>query len=603
MTLICVPITVHSILEDAAALTDAHEAKKRGADLVEWRVDSIFEGFDDQTRGEQVIACLKHLVDQSPLPCIVTCRTGGTSGEGGDYEGTENDRIELLRRLLMDSGKSGGVGNPPRYIDIEWSSFSRSKTVSQPIKEVIHQASQSRDLKTSLILSTHDFTGRPSDLLRRVVAMNDETTASVVKVAYRARSLHDSLELLSLPAQLAKPTIALGMGEFGVMSRILAPKFGAFLTFAALRQETASAPGQPTLDELIKHYRVRDIKQSTNVYGVIGYPVTHSLSPLVHNAAFRGANVNSVYVPLPIASYDDPKLSYASFRAALMELIEHPTLRFSGASFTMPHKEHLAQLASELKWKSDIAAVPMGAANTLTVKRNASGEFIECEVRNTDVAAFARLFMQDAQHTTSSVAQSATGEFDTFAAASINASALSNTHKSTAMRGRHIGVIGAGGAAKAAAFAALLMGAKVTIFNRDALRAASVAASLRAFASTDNDTDAITAASLEDIERAPCDTFVQATPVGMKGHDDRSLLPIPLMTQRGQNTTLIETVYAPIDTKAVRLARQAGWHVIDGAAMFVEQAALQSELWLGDKAQSIAIRESFESMVRVKLAN
>ncbi len=493
---------------------------------------------------------------------------GGASGEGGDYEGSEGDRVELLRRLLSQAG--GGVANPPRYVDIEWSSFSRAKGVSQGVKEIVNHAAQSHDLKTSLILSTHDFIGRPGDLLRRVVAMNDEASASVVKVAYRARSVHDSLELLSLPAQLGKPTIALGMGEFGVMSRVLAPKFGGFLTFAALRQETASAPGQPTLDELIKHYRVREINSATSVYGVLGYPVSHSLSPLVHNAAFRGANVNSVYVPLPVAGYDDPKLSYASFRAAVLELIEHPTLAFSGASVTMPHKEHLAQLASELKWKSDIAAVPMGAANTLTVRRNASGEAIECDVRNTDVAAFARLFMNNA------------------------------TNTSLAMAGRHVGVIGAGGAAKAAAFAALLMGAQVTIFNRDALRAASVVASLRGFAQGGA---VISSCGLDDIEGATCDTFVQATPVGMKGNEDRSLLPIPLMAQRGDATTLIETVYSPLDTRAVRMARQAGWRVIDGAAMFVEQAALQAEVWLGDKAQPLALRESFESMVRVKLAN
>lgn len=589
MTLICVPITVHSILDDAAALADAHEAKKRGADLVEWRVDSVFDGFDDAKRSEQVIACLRDLMEQSPLPCILTCRVGGPSGEGGDFEGADDDRIELYRRLMSGAGAGGasGVKNPPRYIDFEWSSFSKSKSAAQRVKQMVHHASQTHDLKTSLLLSTHDFSGRPADLLRRVVAMSDEAAASVVKVAYRARSLHDSLELLALPEQLTKPTIALGMGEFGVMSRVLAPKFGGFLTFAALRPETASAPGQPTLDELIKHYRVREINRATNVYGVIGYPVSHSLSPLVHNAAFRGANMNSVYVPLPVAGYDDPKLSYASFRAAVLELIEHPTLLFSGASVTMPHKEHLAQLASELKWKSDIAAIPMGAANTLTVRRNASGEVIECEVRNTDVAAFARLF-------TTKVAFASADAIDS------HVDLMSDTKKALAMAGRHVGVIGAGGAAKAAAFAALLMGAQVTIFNRDALRGASVVASLRAFA---GDGGVITACGLEEIERATCDTFVQATPVGMTGHEDRSLLPIPLMTQRGQDTTLIETVYSPIDTRAVRLARQAGWHVIDGAAMFVEQAALQAEVWLGEKAKPLALRESFESMVRVKLAN
>src|SRR5690606_36932426 len=104
---------------------------------------------------------------------------------------------------------------------------------------------QERHVRTRLILSTHDFNGRPADLTRKILAMQAEPACAVVKVAYRARSIRDNLELFDTLSERQKPTIALGMGEFGLMSRALAPKFGGFLTFASLRDESATAPGQP----------------------------------------------------------------------------------------------------------------------------------------------------------------------------------------------------------------------------------------------------------------------------------------------------------------------------------------------------------------------
>ncbi|MEZ6163865.1 MAG: type I 3-dehydroquinate dehydratase [Phycisphaerales bacterium] len=88
-------------------------------------------------------------------------------------------------------------------------------------------------VSTRLILSTHDFEGRPSDLTCKILQMQDEPACSMIKIAYRACSIRDNLELFEILQNQTKPTIALGTGEFGVMSRILAPKFGGFLTFAS----------------------------------------------------------------------------------------------------------------------------------------------------------------------------------------------------------------------------------------------------------------------------------------------------------------------------------------------------------------------------------
>lgn len=576
MTAICVPIIVESVDQ---ALADAALAKRDGATIVEWRIDSFFHGASSASAGGDdadaaIIAQLLNLIERSPLPCILTCRV---ASEGGDYDADDADRISLFEKLTAASS------HPPRYLDVEWSSFSRSANLAQKVRLCVEHPRQLRDLKTSLVLSTHDFQGRPADLLRRVLAMRDEPAASIVKVAYRARSLHDSLELLDLPRQLIKPTIALGMGEFGVLSRILAPKFGAFLTFAALRPQQATAPGQPTLRELIEQYRFKSINARTRVYGIIGHPVAHSLSPLVHNAAFAKANEDAVYVPLPIAGYEDADLSFAAFRAALMELIEHPTLSFSGASVTMPHKSNLARLAEASGWTMDAATQATGAANTLIVRRDRDDHVLTCEVRNTDAPALAHCLELAAQ-------------------------------RIVAMEPLRVGVVGAGGAGLAAAYAAIARGDTVVIYNRDVEKAQAAAARLepvaRAMAkhsaAAGQSAPRVVAMPLHALPKACCDVFIQCTSVGMGDTAGRFAIPIDSMTQcpAVPRVALIETIYHPLETAAMRAAKNAGWQTVDGVTMFVEQATLQSKAWLGDAAGAglTDTRAHFDQLIRTRLA-
>ena len=173
-------------------------------------------------------------------PCIVTCRI---ASEGGHYDGDETDRIALFERL----GRSEGKGEHPRYLDVELASYTRSANLRQKIDLAVGvpDHAQAGESRSSLILSTHDMATRPPDLMRRLASLNQQPAAAILKIAYLARSLRDSLELLDLPAQAHKPMIALGMGEFGLLSRILAPMFGGFLTFAALRPAATTAPASP----------------------------------------------------------------------------------------------------------------------------------------------------------------------------------------------------------------------------------------------------------------------------------------------------------------------------------------------------------------------
>ena len=114
-----------------------------------------------------------------------------------------------------------------------------------------------------------------------------------------ARSVRDNLEAFDILATRTKPTIALCMGEFGLMSRVLAPKFGGFLTFASDAEGTGTAPGQPTARELRDLYRFESVRPATRVFGVIGWPVAHSRSPAFHNARFADAGHDGVYLPIP----------------------------------------------------------------------------------------------------------------------------------------------------------------------------------------------------------------------------------------------------------------------------------------------------------------
>lgn len=530
MSLVCVPITVHDL---APALADAHAARDGGADLVEFRIDECFSGSGDD-REERLVHAL---VADSPLPCIVTCRS---VAEGGAYDGDEMERVSLLERLVLGQG----VVHPPRFIDVELAAYLASANIRQKIDLAVRHPAQVRDVDTSLILSIHDLSGRPADLSRRLLKACEQPAASVIKVAFRARSLHDALELLDLPANLGRPVIALGMGEFGVITRLLAGKFGGLLTFATLRPSSATAPGQPTLKDLLETFRFRAVRRSTKVYGIVGFPVSHSRSPAVHNAGFDALGLDACYVPLPVgASPDDPEASYASFKGAMAELVDHPRLDLRGCSVTLPHKEHALRLATESGWRIDPIAAIAGAANTLVIDR--SGDQPAVTATNTDAPAIvARL-------------ESLMGP----------------------LKGRRVAIVGAGGVARAAAAGCLLARASVRLFNRTHERAARLAAELRARIEGAD----IESSTPDAMATHACDALVQATSMGMEGGDAAAALAAPLEAMAGVNPSMVvlETVYAPVGTPLVAEARRLRVRCITGLEVFVDQAERQFEAWTG----------------------
>lgn len=342
------------------------------ADLVELRLDTVA---DPSAAG--ALAGRRR-------PVIVTCRP---AWEGGWFRGSEEER----HRLLSEAQQRGA-----EYVDVEW-------------------AAQFHDIIAArggqgVIVSRHDFTGMPPDLADQVRAMR-ATGAEIVKVAVTTRRLSDCVALLGLAATIPAPKVVIGMGETGLATRVLASRFHSCWTYAG----TDSASGQPSLSQLLADLAFRSVGERTALYAVVGRPVMHSLSPAIHNAAFRAARLDAVYLPLAAADFDD----FLAFADAF---------GLMGASVTAPFKI----AAFERAEGSDAVTRRIGAVNTL--RRHGSG-WAGC---NTDVGGF-----------------------------------LAPLQQRMPLRDRRATILGAGGAARAVAEALHSAGAHVSVAarRRDAAQA------------------------------------------------------------------------------------------------------------------------------------
>ncbi len=530
--------------DPGAALGDAALARDLGADLVEFRVDRLFQGEGD---ADGLAAALR-LCRESPLPCIVTCRA---AAEGGEYDGEDAARIALYERLgAADPARDE---HPPRYVDLEFATYSRSANLRQKVHLGVDHPGQQRDVATGLILSTHDFTGRPANLSRLVASMQGEPAPSVLKFAWKARSLRDNLEAFELLRERDRPTIALAMGEFGLMSRVLAPKFGGFLTFASLRDSSTTAPGQPTVRELLGRYRFRAIGPATRVFGVIGWPVAHSISPHVHNAGFEAIGFDGVYLPMPVAE------GWESFKATLLSLLDARWLDLRGVSVTIPHKKNLLRLAREdrtRRWVIDPLADRAGAANTVVVNDDGS-----CAVLNTDIGG---------------ILVPALGAFG---------------GGPGALREKRALILGAGGAARAAGVALAGAGARVSITARDAARAGELVEQLK---ESQRSGEKIGPVPWEGRCAERADLVVNCTPIGMSGGAQPQEQPADaaLIARASPSGVLFDTVYNPSLTPWLRAGAAAGLRTVGGLEMFVTQAAAQFEAWTSAPAPVTLFRRA-----------
>src|SRR6185312_15693717 len=144
----------------------------------------------------------------------------------------------------------------------------------------------------------------------------------------------------------------------------LAKKFGAFLTFASLRKMEVTAPGQVSIDEMKRLYRWDALRATTKVYGVVGSPVGHSMSPAIHNAAFDQTGWDGIYLPLLVNE------GYESFKAFMESFLAFEPLDLTGLSITIPHKENALRYLQEKGATIDPLAERIGAVNTIAITRS-----------------------------------------------------------------------------------------------------------------------------------------------------------------------------------------------------------------------------------------
>jgi 3-dehydroquinate dehydratase/shikimate dehydrogenase len=319
MALLCETVTGATMRE----LLAARDAAVVG-DMVELRLDGVLD--------VDVVGALRG----RRTPVVVTCRA---AWEGGRFNGSEDERRSILTQAL-DAGAE--------FVDVEWRAGFDDVIAVDPARVVV---------------SFHDFTGMPSGLDDRVAAMR-RTGAGTIKLAYAAHRLSDTLPLRAIGE--AGGAVVVGMGEPGVPSRLLATRYGSRWTFAG----QAVAPGQMPAARMRDAFRFHAIGASTRLFGVVSRTAMHSLSPVMHNAAFAAAGLDAVYVPLTTDDFAD-FLAYAD------------AMGFEGASITIPFKLDALEAASV---KEPIAAA-VGAANTLRrpAAREASRRW---EATNTDVDGF-----------------------------------------------------------------------------------------------------------------------------------------------------------------------------------------------------------------------
>lgn len=531
MSLICCPIAVESAAEIPLAVERAARARILGARMIEWRCDGLAS-----REGAGAADAIARLVRESPLPAIVTVRS---SDEGGTSTLAESERLALLARVAK-------AADAPRMIDVEHAALAADLPRALLAAALAPRGDDAdAPAATKLVASAHDFTGRPIDLLRRVAAMQDDPLVSIVKLAWMARSIRDNLEAFDLLATRTKPTIALLMGEFGLMSRVLAPKFGGFLTFASDAEGSGTAPGQPTARELRDLYRFGAIGPATRVFGVVGWPVAHSRSPAFHNACFAEHGYDGVYLPLPVPG------EWEHFKASIGALVDHERLDFAGASVTIPHKEHLVRFVRERGGEVDADAAWLGAANTLVVRPLGTPDAQRLYATNTDMPA----------------------------AVEVLSAALAG-----ALEGARVAVLGAGGVARAVAGGLALAGATVVVFNRTRAKAEALATALSGRARANGGATRVVAGDERDFDcNAPsCErfhAFVNCTPLGMEGGPDPKGSAMPDDAFLDDSVVVMDTVYAPKETPFLREARARGAVTVDGEAMFLKQAELQSELF------------------------
>ena len=470
-------LSAHRQIESATSLADAIELR-----LDHWQTLEI--------------ATIARLRQEINLPVILTLRK---QSQGGHCQLAEAQRLSIIEALAALA---------PEYIDLEYD-------VPRPWLDEFRR----RFPHIHIIGSYHNFNETPDNLINLLQAVQHPAFA-IIKIATFARSICDTLRLLIFlrEASRERQMIGIAMGEFGQISRILAPVAGGVGTYGCVEADLAAAPGQLSLSELTEIYRVPQLNRDTAIYALLGDPISQSPGHLLHNQAFSLLHKNAVYVKCLVP---------AGELAQAMSLLRQ--LPFYGLSITIPHKETIVAFLDQLFADAAIMRI------VNTVKRENDGY----QGFNTDAAG----------------------------AVSVLAAVIS-------LKNQRCLILGAGGSAKALAYALLAQNAEVTLCNRTLLRAVEFT---KKFGGKSIDFNSLfTNAEFRYnivINTLPANAYLQQC----------ANWQIP-----GEHPGIaMDIVLKPLETAFIQSAKSAGWRCITGDALFMAQAQRQLKIWFnGDLAQS-----------------
>ncbi|MGI8885205.1 MAG: shikimate dehydrogenase [Pyrinomonadaceae bacterium] len=381
--------------------------------------------------------------------------------------------------------------------------------------------------KTPTIISFHDFSGVPENL-SETYDLYDQLFShlrnKVIKIAVQTDDITDTIPIWKLLEQAKsenKQIIPIAMGEAGKWTRILGLAHGAFMTYASLDAGQETAPGQVSARDLIEVYRAKELDENTEVYGILGSNTSVSMSPFIHNTAFKFHNLNAVFVPLQVYNLDE------FMRRMVKPETREIELNFKGFAVTIPHKQNIIKHLDFI----DETAKKIGAVNTVKIVDGKLHGY------NTDAHGFVEP-LKDAYGDLSKA---------------------------------KVAVCGAGGAARACVYALKKEGAEVTIFARDVEKAKNFAeefqVELKELSTFDSPLS-----TYKDF-----DIFVNTTPLGMKGKAEGET---PAAAEQLKGLHLVyDLVYIPFQTRLMKEADIAEVPKIGGLAMLIAQAIEQQKIW------------------------
>jgi len=490
-TRVCVPVCE----KDLAALRSSCEHATEWADLIELRLDCLKDLPEDAAR----------VLNNFSRPVILTFRP---TEQGGHRDSTRAERQAFWTSLAPQ-------------IESDWWDVEGDLVTALSLNS------------SRIIVSHHDFSGVPEDL-QQIYERLASTPAAVVKIAVQANDITDCLpvfKLLDRARNEGRELIAIAMGNAGIATRILGPSRGSFLTYGALDDDSATAPGQVNAPKLRSLYHVDEIDHETMICGLVGLPVMHSVSPHVHNAAFASEDINGVYIPFEVRDAKE------FFRRMVHPRSRELSWNLRGLSITAPHKQTVMEC---LDW-IDPKAEEIGAVNTVVVDRDRLFGY------NTDADGFI--------------------------------APLLDRFKS--LREARVAIVGAGGAARAGMYALLKQRARVTLFARDVVKAQPLAEFF------DVSCESISGASFDGY-----DFLINATPLGSGAHIDES--PVTAEQLNGV-WCVYDLIYNPRETRLMREAVAVGARTLGGLEMLVAQAKLQFELWTGKTPSAGPIERALQN--------